>query len=152
MNRPAEVEDVIGKCVNLLPKISEPIEFERIYKLILQETLQALETDNKPTLKEIIEQVERVQERRPVVEIYSNGYRVLKKLLVEGKFRFKQILSVLPSIQRHYDEILQHNYIPNTKEEIAAFADIDNLSEAMVWTIKGWLQMFGSSYLYSFLD
>jgi len=99
----SEVQEVVACCMNLLPKIAEPADFERAYKLVLQEILVHMAENNKHTLREIIEQLVKIERRLPVVEMYSEGYRLLKRLLIESKFKLNQIMACTTEMQRHYN-------------------------------------------------
>ena len=107
--------------------------------------------NNKHTLREIIEQLVKIERRLPVVEMYSEGYRLLKRLLIESKFKLNQIMACTTEMQRHYNQIMQGNMIPTTKAAVGSFGTIDDVSLVLTWTVKGWLEMFGKEYLYGLL-
>lgn len=69
---------------------------------------------------------------------------MLKRLLTEGQFKLKQILAGLADAQNLYNQIMNKQHIPSTAIPVDSFSTVSDYPLILVWTIKGWLQMFGS--------
>jgi hypothetical protein len=78
---------------------------------------------------------------------------LLQKLLIEGRYSLKFILIGMDNIEQLYDEIQQQNYILRSKWPLNLNKKTEqpDMNLVLVYTIKGWLQMFGEQYLLTLL-